>query len=315
VKVYRGLEELEPPLAKSVLTVGNFDGVHRAHQQLLAQAGLFAADQGVPAVAMTFDPHPLAILAPEKVPARLSTLDDKLREFERAETDVAVVLRTTRELLALEARAFVKEVLVNRFHPTHVVEGPSFGFGRGRSGNPEVLRELGKEFGFAVHIIEPMTLVFEGGDPVMVSSSLIRALLREGKVHRAALCLGRPYTVGGPVQSGAKRGRQLGFPTANVHVREQMLPADGVYAGRVRVGEEWHLSAISVGSQPTFADGVYELEAYLLDFAGDLYDREVRVEFQRFLRPQEKYDDIDALIRQMKRDVEDVRRSTEWHEA
>ncbi|UCE61074.1 MAG: bifunctional riboflavin kinase/FAD synthetase [Phycisphaerales bacterium] len=308
MKIIQGIEAVAPPFPQSVLSIGNFDGVHRAHQQLLAQAGLFAANTGGPVVVLTFEPHPLVVVRPEKAPPRLSPAQEKLRYLAEAGADVVVVARSDHALLDLEAEAFIHEVIRERFNPTHIVEGPSFGFGKGRKGNPELLRDVAAGFGCEVHIVDPVTLQVTEGETLLVSSSLIRGLIIQGKVHRAALCLGRPYTLVGTVGEGVRRGRTIGFPTANLEVEDQLIPADGVYAGRSIVRDTLHLSAISIGSAPTFGEGDRQVEAYLLDFDGDLYGEPLRLEFDRLLRPQRTYDSPEALIDQIRRDVQAVRR-------
>ena len=311
MKILHGLEALEQPLDQSVLTVGNFDGVHRAHLQLLAQAGLFAANTGGPVVVLTFEPHPLAVLRPGKAPERLTTEDEKLRCLRAAGADIVVVAHSEPDLLAMEAERFIEEILVRRFRPTHIVEGPSFGFGRGRRGTSEMLSSLAPRFNCEVHIVEPVTLQIEEGETLMVSSSLIRRLLLEGKVHRAALCLGRPYALIGEVGEGDRRGRTLGFPTANVDTEGQLVPGDGVYAGEAQVENDTYLAAISIGNTPTFEGTKRRFEVHLLDFDGDLYGRLIRVRFERPLRGQQTFASPDALAEQLGRDVQAVRAAAE----
>jgi riboflavin kinase/FMN adenylyltransferase len=294
-------------MPQSVLTVGNFDGVHRAHQQLLAQANLFAARTGGPVVVLTFEPHPLTVVAPQKAPERLSLPDERLRLLAEAGADITVVAKSERGLLGLEAEKFVEDVLIARFHPTHIVEGPSFGFGRGRKGTPELLARVAAGFGCEVHIVEPVRLQIEEAEAVMVSSSLIRDLLRDGRVREAALCLGRPYALMGEVVRGDARGGTLGFPTANLHIADQLIPAEGVYAGHARLYHGSHLAAISIGKTPTFGETDLRVEAFLLDFSGDLYGQRLRIEFERFLRPQRRFESAAALIEQLHKDVEAVR--------
>jgi riboflavin kinase/FMN adenylyltransferase len=307
VKVLHGLEALESPLTKSVLTVGNFDGMHRAHLQLLAQARLVAGHHGGPVVVLTFEPHPLTVVAPTNAPPRLSLPEEKLRCLAEAGVDITVVAKSEPALLGMEAEQFMEEVLVRRFHPTHIVEGPSFGFGRGRKGTADLLQRVAARFQCAVRIVEPFMLQLDGSDMLMVSSSLIRRLLAEGDVHRAALCLGRPYAVIGEVVKGDSRGSSLGFPTANVAVAEQLVPGDGVYAGQAVVRSETHLAAISVGWNATFGGTERRLEVHLLDFDDNLYGEGIRVQFDRRLREQHRFDSPEALADQLRRDVAAVR--------
>jgi riboflavin kinase/FMN adenylyltransferase len=306
VKVLHGLEAVDPPFAQSVLTIGNFDGVHRAHQQLIAQAGLFAANTKGPVVVLTFEPHPLSIVAGRPAPARLSLPEERLRCLAKAGADVVVIARSEPSLLGLDAEAFVDQVIRERFNPTHIVEGPSFGFGRGRKGTPELLRDLAAGFGCEVHIVSPVTVEIDAGDSLLVSSSLIRSLIADGRVRRAGLCLGRRYALIGEVVEGAGRGRVIGFPTVNVAVSDQLVPGDSVYVGRATVCGKTYASAISIGSAPTFGEGKHMIEAHLLDFEGDLYGEPIRVEFQRRLRRQQKFESADALVEQLKRDVQTV---------
>ncbi|MFQ5589767.1 MAG: bifunctional riboflavin kinase/FAD synthetase [Phycisphaerae bacterium] len=314
MRVLYGLEAVEPPFTQSVLTIGNFDGVHRAHQQLLAQAGLFAANTGGPVVVLTFDPHPLSIVAPARTPPRLSTLEQKLGYLARLGVDVTVVAKSERSLLDLEASTFVDRIIRQRFHPTHLVEGPSFGFGRGRQGTPDTLRRLTASFDCEVHIVEPVTLQVQEGKTLLVSSSLIRRLIGEGMVRRAALCLGRYYELIGKVVKGAGRGRKIGFPTANIAEPPQLVPADGVYAGRAFVSGESHPCAVSIGTAPTFAVGERTIEAHLLGFAGDVYGEEIHLEFAQRLRAQRTFSSPEALREQLKRDVAAVPRGLQMVE-
>lgn len=327
MRVYNGLESMDAGLQRCVLTVGNFDGVHRAHQQLLAQAGMFAAHTGGPVTVLSFEPHPLTVVTPAKAPPRLTTPDQKIELLGRYGAQAVVVARSEPALLGLEAEDFVETVIVRRFRPTHVVEGASFGFGRGRKGTPALLEALGPRFGYQTHVVGPVTLEIAPGETVMVSSSLVRRFLLEGQVRRAALCLGRPYVVAGTVEPGLHRGRALGFPTANLAPADQLLPADGVYAGLAtirtvpaagvgRVGETdvagqaagkaWP-AAISIGAAPTFADAPRRLEVHLLNYEGDLYGCGLDVAFNDWLRPQRKFDSVEQLRTQLLEDVRCVR--------
>lgn len=307
MKVIHGLESLDPPLRQVVLTVGNFDGFHRAHRRLLEQATAFARAAGNPVVVLTFDPHPLSIVAPQKAPPRLTTTDQKLQLLRDAGADVAVVARSEPELMGIEADRFVEDILIRLFHPTHIVEGPSFGFGRGRKGTPELLTSVAGRFECKVHIVDPVRLALEDDKDAMVSSSLIRNLIAEGRMQDASLCLARPYCVTGVVAEGARRGRTIGFPTANVADIEQLLPGDGVYAGHALVDGQAHSAAISIGRTPTFGAGDRQVEAHLLDFDVDIYGRSIQIDFERRLRDQCTFSSASELTDQLRRDVEAVR--------
>ena len=314
MKVLYGLEAVTTPFTHSVLTVGNFDGVHLAHQRLLAQARTYASGTGGPVVVLTFEPHPLTVVAPGKAPLRLSHPDEKLRRLADAGADVTVVARSDPDLLGIEAEQFVEKVIVEKFRPTHIVEGPSFGFGRGRKGTPELLRDIASRFGCKVHIVEPVKIEI-ADETVMVSSSLVRRLLTEAKVDSAALCLGRPYALIGEVVHGDGRGRTIGFPTANVDVIDQLGPREGVYAGRATVGDIERPCAVSIGHTPTFGGTSQRVEAYLLDLEdADLYGRTMRVEFDRLIREQHVFGSSEALVEQVHRDVEAVRSGAERSE-
>lgn len=308
MRVIRGPEFDRLELSACVLTIGNFDGVHRGHGQLIAQAGLCAADRDVPVAVLTFEPHPLSVVGPRQAPPRLTPLDEKLTQLGHAGADVVVVADSTPALLGLTPEEFVDRVIVPRFHPSHVVEGASFGFGRGRRGTTERLSELGRTRGFEICVVEPVRLQVEPHESVLVSSSLIRKLLQDGKVHRAELCLGRPYALIGTVGRGAHRGAGLGFPTANVVSPGQLVPGDGVYVGEARVAGTVHPAAISIGTAPTFEGTAGQVEAHLLGFSGDIYGRPIRLDFHHFLRTQRKFASRDDLIEQVTADVADVRR-------
>jgi len=307
VKVYEGLESLDPPLHGVVLTIGNFDGVHRGHQQILAQAAMFSAQTGGPLVVLTFEPHPRAVLRPGDAPARLTPLREKLALLARAEVRATVVVRSEPALLQLAPDEFVERMLVGKFHPCCVVEGESWGFGRGREGNVETLRALGCRMGFEVFVVPSVTLQIEPGRTVLVTSTLIRRLLRDGQVHRAALCLGRPYALLGQVARGERVGGLLGFPTANVQVQEQLIPADGVYAAVAEVAGQRRPAAVHVGPKPTFGREGRGIEAHLLDFDGQIYGEPIRLELLRRLRGPRKFETSQALQRQIHRDLRQVR--------
>lgn len=307
MKVIHGLDALDPPLRQVVLTVGNFDGFHRAHRGLLEQAVALAHGSGSPAVVLTFEPHPLSVVAPQKTPARLTTLDQKLDLFRDAGADIVVVARSEPELLGLEADRFVEDILIRLFHPTHIVEGPSFGFGRGRKGTPELLANVAAPFNCKVHIVDPVRVAFEGKEEVMVSSSLVRRLIAAGNIHDASLCLARPYCLTGNIVKGEQRGRTIGFPTANLADIEQLVPGDGVYAGRAIVGEQAYSAAISIGRTPTFGEGDRQVEAHLLDFDADLYGRSIQIDFERRLRDQSAFASASDLTDQLHLDIQAVR--------
>ncbi len=308
MQVIRGQDFERLELPASVLTIGNFDGVHRGHRQIIAQAGLLAADRNIPVVVLTFEPHPLGVVGSRQSPPRLTLPDEKTAQLIRAGADITVVADSTPALLGLTPEDFIDRVVVPRFHPTHVVEGASFGFGRGRKGTTGLLGQLGRTRGFETFVVEPVRLQVECHETVLVSSSLIRKLLQDGWVHRAELCLGRPYTLVGTVGTGAQRGAGLGFPTANIECAGQLVPGEGVYSGKANLGHEAYPAAVSIGTAPTFGGTVRCVEAHLLDFDGDLRSRPIRLDFHRPLRAQRKFASKEDLIEQITQDVAQVRR-------
>jgi riboflavin kinase/FMN adenylyltransferase len=292
-----------PQGQRCAVTIGNFDGVHRGHQRLLAAAREMAHAESAPAVAVTFDPPPARLLAPERAAKPLMHLDQRCQALRDCGADLVLVLSTTHEMLHMTPEQFVRDVLVARLHPRHVVEGRSFFFGRNRAGNVETLQELSGQYDFAAHVAEPVSAELTNHETVAVSSSLVRRLVGEGRVADAARCLGRPYALAGQVVSGAGRGRTMKFPTANLDCGPQLKPADGVYAGWAHVGETTYPAAVSIGNRPTFGFDAHAIEAFLLGGGGDLYGRHMTLEIIDFVRPQERFASTDELIRQMNEDV------------
>lgn len=306
-RVVHGLEELPGRPTGCAATVGNFDGVHRGHQRILGQARKEADARGAAVVAVTFEPAPVRLLAPDKAPEPLMHLEQRCRALGEAGADTVVVLHTTEALLAMSPEAFVRQVLVEKLGAAVVVEGDNFFFGHNRAGNVRMLRELGGTLGFDVQVVEPV-MIDLAGRQVRISSSLVRRLIRDGQVADGGRCLGRPYAMRGTVIRGQGRGQDLGFPTANLDCGLQLVPADGVYAGRAFVDDKSYLTAASVGTRPTFGVLARAIEAYLLDYqGGPLYGRSLEVQFAQHLRGQEKYETVDELLGQMKQDVQHVR--------
>ncbi|MDR7556365.1 MAG: bifunctional riboflavin kinase/FAD synthetase [Armatimonadota bacterium] len=302
MKVVYGLEAFEPSDRPVALALGTFDGVHRGHQAVLAALRTAAAADGGVAVATTFDPHPLVVLAGPREPFLLTTLEERLRLFARAGVDVALVVRFDEELRSLDASAWL-ERLRRHVGPRHLVTSTTHTFGRHREGTAEFLRAWGAAHGVAVTIVP---LVEQDGVPI--SSSGIRTLLRAGDVRGAARWLGRWYSVRGVVVAGEGRGRRLGVPTANLDVpREKVVPARGVYAAYATVGEETVMAAVNVGVRPTFGGGTEGVEAHLLDVERDLYGHDLEVAFVERLRAEMHFPDVEALRRQIDLDVERAR--------
>jgi riboflavin kinase/FMN adenylyltransferase len=292
-----------PHLGPASVAVGNFDGVHRGHQALVAAAVARSRATGGAAVVLTFDPHPARVLRPQEAPAALTTLAQKEELVAALGIDRLVVVEFDTRLAALSPEAFAREVLQQALGARHVVVGESFRFGRAREGDPRRLEALGASLGFAVEVVPPL---LEGGRAI--SSSRVREALESGDVGEARTLLGRDYFVDGEVVRGDGRGRTIGVPTANLAPEEQILPANGVYAARCRTGAgAWHAAAVNVGERPTFGGGRVRLEAHLLDFEGDLYGARLRMAFHERLRGEQRFDGKDALVAQIRRDIEAVR--------
>jgi riboflavin kinase / FMN adenylyltransferase len=289
------------------LAIGNFDGVHRGHQALLATVKADASRRAAPAGVMIFDPHPREFFQPHIPHFRLTTRAQKLRLFERCGLDLAVVLPFDAALAALSPQAFISDILVSALGVGHVVIGYDFNFGKGRAGSPDTMQEAGQRLGFGVTVVQP---VRDG--LVAYSSSAIRATLAAGDVAAAALALGHRWRIDGIVVGGAKRGTGLGFPTANITVPPGCSLAHGIYAARVHVGGETHLGAAYWGSRPQFDNGQPVLEVFLLDFDGNLYGQELSVEFVDFIRPDGKFEGLEALKIQMQADCDAARRVLNW---
>ena len=294
---------------QSVLTVGNFDGVHRAHQALLADVRCEARDRGLEPVVLCFEKHPAACLRPDQAPAPLMDTAQRREALIEAGIGRVVDLPADPSILSLEPEAFVRKV-VDQHHPALWVEGPDFRFGARREGDMALLVQLGADLGFEVRRIEPIDIALRTGQQVRISSTLIRWLVGQGRVAEAAECLGRPFAVAGVVVRGEGRGRDFGFPTINLQTEDRQLPADGVYAGWAEVDGEPKAAAISVGTKPTCGEHDRLFEAHLLDVSKDLYDQRMQVRVVRWLRDQIKFQKTEDLIEQMHRDVQRVRRVT-----
>ncbi len=301
---WRGLEATPSGWGRSVLTIGMYDGVHRGHQQIIGAAVGRAGELSLPSVVVSFDPHPSEVVRPGSHPLILTAPSRKAALVEELGADVLCVLPFTREFSRFAADEFVHMVLVQKLHVAAVVVGENFRFGHKAAGDVTLLQNLGRRFGFTAEGVELVT-----EDDVELSSTYVRACVAAGDVDRASRALGRPHRVEGVVVRGDGRGRDLGYPTANVESpAHTAVPADGVYAGRlVRSGGEL-VAAISVGTNPTFSGEQRRVEAFVLDFDGDLYGEHVGVDFVHRLRPMLAFDTVAALLSAMD---DDVRRTRE----
>ena len=288
---------------KKVIAIGIFDGVHAGHQQIID----IAKHQG-DVIVMTFDPHPASVIAPERTPTQLINVKDRIQLLKKAGATAVEVVNFNKEFSQLSPDQFIEDILVGRFAAEHVVIGENFNFGFKAQGSPKYLSEVGPKYGFGVSIVK---LQEERGSTI--SSTRIRSLIIDGEIERANELLTRRFYLKGPVVHGEKRGREIGYPTANLGLSPlATIPADGVYAGWLSVGESRWAAAISIGTNPTFP-GVRgrQVEAYAIDEVGlDLYDQEAKIEFGFRLRDTLKFDGLAPLLEQMKKDCDQARELT-----
>lgn len=297
VFVLDGDRPVPDSLRGAVLALGNFDGVHRGHVALARVAVAMAAKRGCEAAALTFEPHPRSVFSPEHPVFRLTPPDIKEELLAQAGLKRSFVLPFDRAIATVSAERFVDDLLLERLGVGGLVCGYDFHFGKGRAGSPEMLQARAGARGVPVSVVPPYSWA---GEPV--SSTLIRTALEVGDVGRAAEFLGRPWFVRGEIAHGDKRGRDLGYPTANMHLARDCRLKFGIYAVRMKVDGVWRDGVASFGSRPTFDDGAPRLETFLFDFAGDLYGKVVNVALVAWLRGEEKFDSLEALIVQMDKD-------------
>ena len=275
-------------------TIGNFDGVHRGHQSMISRLVQHASSAAVPAVVMTFDPPPVELLRPGQVPPRLTTLDQKLELLESCGVDCVLVVATTRDLLELSPEAFFQSIVRDVLDARGMVEGPNFCFGRRRAGTVETLAELCRASGMTLDVVQPLMR-----DGVVVSSTVIRGLVSQGRLEEAVELLGHSCKLRGTVVQGAGRGRQLGFPTANLGNVATLVPPQGVYAAAVELdGTRWP-AAVNIGPNPTFDEAADRIEIHLIGYSGDLYGRQLDAGLLARLREVRKFPDAQALQQQL----------------
>jgi riboflavin kinase/FMN adenylyltransferase len=287
----------------TIITLGNFDGVHIGHQKILKKVAERGETLNLPSLVYTFEPHPLTVVAPHKSPPLISTRRDKVRRIASFGISRLILARFTIEFAAKHPTEFVEEVIMRQLKATEVWVGHDYRFGRGKGGTVEHLKELGREFGFAVHIIPAHK---KNGD--IVSSSIIRRHIQGGKVREAAQLLGRLHVVSGAVVTGDGRGATIGFPTANIAPNGNLMPKNGVYAAYVTIGRTQYRGVANIGLAPTFKRERPFLEVHLLDFQRSIYGKELRIEFAERLRGERTFKSADALTGQIEKDIERARR-------
>lgn len=283
----------------TVLSVGNFDGIHLGHQKILRHVVERARASAALATIVTFDPHPVKVLRPETAPPLIFTLEQRLKGIEQMGLDAALVLRFDLALSRLSPKEFVEKILVDTLRVRAILVGPNFRFGYRQAGNVARLRQLGKKFGFSVETIP--AIVIRG---VVVSSTAIRKAVSEGRVERARLLLGRPFTLTGPIRPGTGQGRHLVVPTLNLSYQQELVPRRGVYASETVVGGRVYRSATNVGIRPTFDGGGLTVESHLLEFSETLTSGSMELRFWKRLRNEKKFPSVDSLRAQVLRDIE-----------
>jgi riboflavin kinase/FMN adenylyltransferase len=292
------LSEITRPFTNSVITLGNFDGIHLGHQELVRMVIRRARETGGQSMVVTFRPHPLKVLAPEKCPPLISIYEEKIRLFEKLGIDVLVKIPFSLRFAEMPPRTFVKSILCDLIGAKDIFVGYNYRFGRSREGNTQTLKQMGEEYGFIVHEVEQISL-----DGEVISSTKIRQLLSTGDVGHAAKLLGRPYAITGIVIRGDSRGKTLGFPTANIASKHAIIPSDGVYAVKLLARDKCLSGVVNIGLRPTFNTRSLAIEVHIFDFDEDLYGEEVTLFFIRKIREERKFDTPDALIGQIKKDI------------
>ena len=304
----RWLDHREPvpdPLRGAILALGNFDGFHAGHQAVAGEAIRWARAEGRPAIVATFDPHPVRLFKPHIEPFRLTTLEQRQDLYLAAGATAMLVFHFDAQLAATSAEDYIGDILARRIGAAGVVTGEDFTFGKARGGNVDVLRTIGAKHGIMTRVVQPV-----GRGDAVISSSRIRDALRDGDPQEAARLLTRPFAIRGVVQHGDKRGREIGYPTANLSIESYLRPKFGIYAvtGRILATGQELKGAANIGIRPQFDPPKELLEPYFFDFSGDLYGQEIEVAFHHFLRGEAKFDSLDALTTQMERDCAEAKR-------
>ncbi|WP_271439636.1 bifunctional riboflavin kinase/FAD synthetase [Pontixanthobacter luteolus] len=303
----RWLDHREPvpdSLRGAIVALGNFDGFHKGHQAVAGEAIRWAREEGRPSIVATFDPHPVRFFKPDVEPFRLTTLEQRQELYLAAGATAMLVFHFDAELAGTSAEDYIEDILADRMGAAGVVTGEDFTFGKARGGNVQVLADVGAAHGISARTVGPV-----GDNDEVISSSRIREALRRGDPQEAARLLTRPFAIRGIVEHGDKRGREIGYPTANLSIENYLRPKFGIYAvtGRILATGEELKGAANIGIRPQFEPPKELLEPYFFDFSGDLYGQEIEVAFHHFLRPEAKFDSLDGLMEQMERDCDKAR--------
>lgn len=298
MQIYRSLDDLSVRTRPAAVTVGNFDGIHLGHREMFRRLISRADDFGGDSVVVTFRPHPLKVLKPEFPLKLINTYSEKETLIEASGVHTLLVIPFDREFAAITPEEFVEQVLVKKLAMKHLIVGYDYGFGRDRRGNASLLRTLGEEFGYTLELLEPI-----GKDGIVYSSTAVRRTIEAGDVSGVVSLLGRHFSLAGSVVHGHHRGKGLGFPTANICTEKELLPKDGVYAVKVRVGEQLLDGACNVGTNPTFGDVSCAIEVFILDHESELYGKEVRLYFIERIRDERKFSGKDELSSAIADDV------------
>lgn len=301
--VYRSFSEITSQLRNPVVTIGNFDGVHLGHREIFRRLKQSAREIGGVSVVVTFDPHPLRVVKSDRNIRLINTLEEKITLIEASGVDYLIIIPFTTDFASIPSAEFIENYLVGIIGTKKLIIGYDYAFGRNREGGFEMLRDFGSRLGFQVEELAPIN----SGETIY-SSSLIRRMIDEGDVSEVVRYLGRHYSLGGKVVHGAHRGKALGFPTANIRTDKELIPANGVYAVKVRINEELYDAACNIGSNPTFGVNDVSIEVFIFDFNDELYDQELRVYFIARLRGEQKFSSAEELKRAIAADVAECRR-------
>lgn len=298
MKIIRGIHNIKETMTYPVVTIGNFDGVHLGHQAIFEKVSERAKEVGGTGIVFTFEPHPREIFSSKKGAFLLTTLDTKLELIEKGGIDLVICADFTPDFAAQNPREFTKNMLVEKINVKEVFIGHDFNFGKGREGTVEYFQKMGEEFGFKVEVLEPVKI---NGD--IVSSSFVRHFIKDGRVNKAARCLGRPYSLEGKVIGGCNKGSDMGFPTANIDIHDNLIPHTGVYAVQVVLQKKTFNGVANIGYNPTFKRNHLTVEVHIFNFTGNLYDQTIRLLFIDKIRDEVTFSSGDELKAQIQKDI------------